>query len=949
MNKTILFIALWVCTSISLLAQISAKKKMSHEELISWKSIKDPKISNDGVWIAYTLESEEGDPKVVLWNATSRRSEYFDRADKPLFSVDNMVMTCTIHPSQDSTKRARRKKIKKEELPKDSVIIYHLLSGKKDTVPNVRNYTIGEKWSGWIALHLEPEIINDKEESNENTKVEPDSTVYSKKQKIKKENKDNGSKLLIKSYLLDFDTLVPFVLDYKAAEESPVFILSTTGIDSSFEAGVLLFHSRAREMYRLASGKAEYTGLNLDKYGVQAVWIANRDSTKAYVPPNELHYWSETSGASSTLFEYDDPRLEEGWIISTHRSPEFSESGNRLFFGISPPPLIKDTTLLDEEMVHVEVWHWNDPLLYTQQSVRAEREKKRSFDVVLDLQSGTMTHINTSEIPEVIFDNEKNGQYALIYDERPYLKESSWGGFPSPRDLYLIDIETGDKTLIGKNVKGNASFSAANKYVYWYSKPDSVWFSYNTLEASLLTLTDNSVVPFYDELNDVPDYPDSYGILGWSEDDKYVYLYDRFDIWQIDPSGEQVARNLTNGRPEQLKFRYIKLDKEETFIPDPQNWLLYVFNEDNKSSGYVKLVLEDSVYRVKTLLMDNVYYTSSVQKSKNSEVYLFSKERFDIFPDLYITNDLFSNSIRVSDANPQQKDYSWGTAELYEWTSLDGQKLKGLLYKPEGFRPDRKYPMIVNFYERSSDRLYRYNAPSPGRSTINYSFYVSRGYVIFNPDVPYREGYPGESAFNAVVPGVTALIAEGFIDKDRIGVQGHSWGGYQIAYLLTRTNIFRAAESGAPVVNMISAYGGIRWETGLSRMFQYEKTQSRIGGNIWEYPLRFIENSPIFTMDKVQTPVLIMHNDKDGHVPWYQGIEYFIALRRLGKPAWLLNYNEEPHWPLKLQNRKDFNIRMQQFFDHFLLDEPMPKWMSNGVPAIEKTIYTRYEFSIEKE
>ena len=297
----------------------------------------------------------------------------------------------------------------------------------------------------------------------------------------------------------------------------------------------------------------------------------------------------------------------------------------------------------------------------------------------------------------------------------------------------------------------------------------------------------------------------------------------------------------------------------------------------------------------------------------------------------------------ISDANPQQKDYRWGTAELYQWTSLTGEQLSGTLVKPEGFDPAKKYPMIVNFYERSSNRLYRHRAPYPHRSTINYSFYANKGYLIFNPDVPYRIGYPGESAYNAVVSGVTALINEGFVDDKNIGVQGHSWGGYQIAHLITRTNIFKCAESGAPVVNMFSAYGGIRWGSGRSRMFQYEKTQSRIGGTIWEYPLRYLENSPIFFLDKVETPVLILHNDKDGAVPWYQGIEFFVALRRLGKPAWMLNYNDEPHWPVKRQNRIDFNIRMQQFFDHYLQGAAEPLWMKKGIPAIEREVNKGYE------
>ena len=280
-----------------------------------------------------------------------------------------------------------------------------------------------------------------------------------------------------------------------------------------------------------------------------------------------------------------------------------------------------------------------------------------------------------------------------------------------------------------------------------------------------------------------------------------------------------------------------------------------------------------------------------------------------------------------------------------QWTSLSGEKISGLLVKPENFDPAKQYPLVVNFYEKLSDELHQHRSPNFHRSQINWTFYASRGYLVFAPDIPYRTGYPGESAYNAIVSGVTMLIDKGFVDPRRVAMQGHSWGGYQAAYIVTRTNLFVCAEAGAPVANMTSAYGGIRWESGLSRAFQYERSQSRIGGSLWEYPMRFLENSPLFSLDKVQTPLLILHNDKDGAVPWYQGIELFSGLRRLGKPAWLLNYNDEPHWPVKLQNRIDFQTRMAQFFDHYLLGASQPRWMQRGVPPVEKGILQGLEVS----
>ncbi|MBK7939992.1 MAG: S9 family peptidase [Lewinellaceae bacterium] len=336
-------------------------------------------------------------------------------------------------------------------------------------------------------------------------------------------------------------------------------------------------------------------------------------------------------------------------------------------------------------------------------------------------------------------------------------------------------------------------------------------------------------------------------------------------------------------------------------------------------------------------------YSKQPVKAKNANNLVFTRENFKTFPDLLwgrVPNaeKEAADYVAISNANPQQSEYRWGDVDLVQWTSLSGEKLSGLLVKPENFDPAKQYPMVVNFYEKLSDGLYQHRAPDFHRSQINWTFFASRGYLVFAPDIPYRTGYPGESAYDAIVSGVTALISKGFVDPKRVGLQGHSWGGYQAAYIVTRTNMFTCAEAGAPVANMTSAYGGIRWESGLSRAFQYEHQQSRIGGTLWDYPMRYLENSPLFSLPKVQTPLLILHNDKDGAVPWYQGIELFSGLRRLGKPAWLLNYNDEPHWPVKLQNRIDFQTRMQQFFDHYLLGAPQPQWMGRGVPPMEKGI-----------
>ncbi len=460
-------------------------------------------------------------------------------------------------------------------------------------------------------------------------------------------------------------------------------------------------------------------------------------------------------------------------------------------------------------------------------------------------------------------------------------------------------------------------------------------------EGKRYRLTTPESFPAWDEENDVPNHPYAHGAAGWTANDQNLLIYDRYDIWKFDPTAATPPINLTvNGRKQKLSYRLEQLDKEARFIDLGKPQLLKGFNETTKGYGFYNARLSTPA-APKTLLAGN-YMLRSIDKAKNTDDVIYTMETFQQYPDIHYSTLAFKKSVQLTHGDKQQEGFIWGTAELVSWISLDGRPLEGIVYKPANFDPNKKYPMMVNFYERNSETLHNYRMPEPHRSTIDYHLYNSNEYIIFNPDIRYVDGYPGESCYNCLMPGVTMMIAKGYIDEKGIGAQGHSWGGYQVAYLATRTDLFSAIESGAPVVNMFSAYGGIRWGSGMARSFQYEHTQSRLAATPWSSPLRYMENSPLFTMDKVQTPILIMHNDADGHVPWYQGIEYFVAMKRLGKPCWLLNYTGEPHWPMHMANRIDFQRRMFQFFNHYLKKEKMPKWMSEGVPAVEQPFELGY-------
>jgi dipeptidyl aminopeptidase/acylaminoacyl peptidase len=470
--------------------------------------------------------------------------------------------------------------------------------------------------------------------------------------------------------------------------------------------------------------------------------------------------------------------------------------------------------------------------------------------------------------------------------------------------------------------------------VYWYNPALKHHFTYNVATGEIKNITEGIKVPLYDTENDVPDFPSAAGIVGWVSADAYFLVKDEFDIWQVDPAGSEAPKNISNGygRKNKIEFNYVRLDPEKRFLEPGEEILLTAQSKTSKQAGYY--LLNTGQVANPKLLDTGRYANGPVLKAKNANQYLLQRST-PSSSELYAGSDL-ANIAAITNIAAQQKDYNWFTTELVKWKMFDGKMSEGILYKPENFDPKKKYPIVFYFYERNSDGLYNYRPPAPSASTINIPYFVSNGYLVFDPNIYYKTGEPGASAYNSVVSAAKYLSKLPYVDSTKMGLQGQSWGGYQVAYLITKTNIFRAAGAGAPVANMTSAYGGIRWGPGINRQFQYEKTQSRIGATLWQRPDLYIKNSPLFAADKIQTPVLIMHNDADGSVPWYQGIEFFTALKRLGKKAWMLQYNGEDHNLVERKNRKDLSVRLSQFFDYYLKGAKPASWITDGLPATEK-------------
>jgi dipeptidyl aminopeptidase/acylaminoacyl peptidase len=919
--KPILTFLLLVVT----LTSFSQKKILSHTVYDRWREIGSKAITPDGRFAAITINPQDGDGKVVFYDLKTGTQDSVKRADNIQLTYDNKFAVFKIKPQQKVVKELRRLKKKKEDLPKDTLAFYSFTTRKTEKIPDVKTFRIAEKAGGWVAYTLE-------------AKKEEKPKPGEKPKKVKKNTDDNGYTLVLKNLGDGATKTYPYVRDFIFAKTATGFLFTTSG-DSTLTAGIYWHDLATNQLKTLHGGRSKYKykGLSISEDGTQTAFLLDADTTKALIRRPELFHWKAGDVAAKHYDVTNSMALPPSWLVSDAQTPWFSKDGKKLFFGTNPIPLVQDTMKLAEEIVNVEVWGNSDNLIYPQQNKQLESERKRSYTAVLDIAEKAVTQIATKDFPNAEVGEEGNSHLVLMETNKPYQRMVTYD--PSAyNDFYLFDMKTRLLLDIAGKVKGNAQLSPKAKYAFWFSSTDTTWFVYSVASDSALRM--KGVTRFADEEDDHPDYPSQYGTAGWTTDDAALLIYDRYDIWSYDPDGVKAPVNLTKvGRQEKIVFRYLKLDPEERSIDSNKDLLLSAFNETTKQSGFYKLSLKDG--KLTKLVMDNYKFVGAVKAAKANQI-LFTRESFREFPDVWTSDINLVGTKKLTDANPQMKNYSWGTVELVTWNSLDNVPLSGLLYKPENFDPKKKYPMITYFYEKESDNLHAHIPPTPLRSAINRSTYVSDGYLVFVPDIVYKIGFPGESAYNAILPGVTSLIAKGFVDEKNVGIQGHSWGGYQTAYIVTRTNLFKAGEAGAPVANMISAYGGIRWESGMSRMFQYEHSQSRIGGTLWEKPMHFIENSPIFFADKIQTPLLLMANDNDGAVPWYQGIEMYMAMRRLEKPVWMLNYNGEPHWPVKRENRMDFQIRMKGFFDYYLKGAPMPPWMKEGVPAIEKGIKTGY-------
>jgi len=896
------------------------KKALTYQDIMHFKEIRNPVISENGLWVAYATQPDRGDGKVIVRGVKSGKEYLVERGSQPVISKDGNWVAMIIKPL--ATELAAAKKDK----PKQGMGLLDTRSGRVQELKKVKDFAFSDD-SRWLAYHLYKEKDEEKKQEEEPEEKKED-----------KKKLEIGSTLVLTDLNSGEEVRIPFALSY-SFDATSRFLAYAIGDDAGEENGLYYLKlSKQGCLHKalLQKPKAKCSQLVWTKTGSSLVFLSI-EITGEKDTDSDASVWvweAEGDKLTQVVTQEDVP---EGWFLPAKNQLKWSRDGRRLFFGFKPEEFRqvaedknekdKDVDLFDVEGIlkksEVDIWHWNDPLINANQKNMWPRIKDQTYTAVFFIDSGRLVQLADKDVPEVRITD--NPEYVLAVSSIPYQKEITWYG--RLRDIYIVNLKNGSRKKVASRLEDRFSLSPGGHYVVYYQ--DKNWHLFDRRSGRIRNLTKDIGIPFYNEDHDYPSKALGYGIAGWVKEDQAVLLYDKYDVWMFPvESGKPVNITRGKGRKELYTFRTLRLDPDKEFYDLREKMFFSAFHNREKNWGFYSCDLNG--VGVKKLLEERKKF-KFLAKAKKADKVLFSREDYAEFPDLWISGLEFIKPEKISNVNPQISEFAWGSAELVEWDSMDGIPLQGVLIKPGNYEPGKKYPVIVYYYRFFSQRLHEFN-----QTVINhrpcFPFYASNGYVVFLPDIRFDVGLPGPAATKCLVPGVQKIIDMGIADPDAIGLHGHSWSGYQTAFVITQTNLFTCAVAGAPVSNMTSAYSGIRWGSGLARQFQYEKAQSRIGGSLWEKLELYIENSPVFFADRIETPLLILFGDKDGAVPWYQGIELYLAMRRLEKDCVFLQYRDEPHHPQKYPNKLDWFKKMKEYFDYYLKGKPGPDWIIKGIP-----------------
>ncbi len=875
------------------------KKVLTVDDYGRWNRIDSATISPDGTWATYAYSPAEGDRTLYLRRVDSDdKPTEIPMGSSPGFSDDSKWITFSVAPGEEETKKLQKNK-------KPIVRTLQLMNLETSEVTLFEGAVRGTfaEGSRFVAVSM----------------GRPGASG----------GQSGGSDLLI----VDLKTLgVRNIGNVGSFEFNKAGELLAYTVDAADQSGngLYLLDLNSNVLNILDSSDQRYRQLTWNEHGDRLAVLRGQEKKGFVQNENDVIIVQDVASRQESKFVYapaDDESFPEEMVISEFSDLEFSDDGSMVFTGLKEQQKKPSGKKDKEERANVDVWHWQDDRVQSVQQRRASRDRRSTYAAVIHVEQNKFVQLGDKELSRISIVGK--GRWAVGVDDTPYRAEVSWGGRRG--DYYRVDLKDGKREAITEGLGRSMGYSPDGKH-FVFLKEKQLWV-YNLDQGTTTNLSDAATgVNFVNEEDDHPYEKPSFGIGGWTADGSAVIVNHKFDLWQLPLDGGQ-GTNLTGGMGEkdQIRFRYVRLDPEEESIDTTKPMLLSAYGEWTKQSGYYSLAPGEEP---QVLIFEDKQIGRPV-KAKDSDRVLLSMQTFEDFPNYWVTNTQFESPEQITDANPQQSEYQWGRRILVDYKNGKDVRLQATLTLPGNFEEGKKYPMLVYFYEKMSQRHHQYSMPRfddrPHMST-----YASDGYLVLMPDVVYEVGRPGSSALDCVTRAVQAVIDLGHVDPERIVLQGHSWGGYQSSFILTQTDMFAAVVTGAPVTNLVSFHGELYKSSGTVQQGITEKGQVRMGVSPWEDMELYHSQSPVHNVEKITTPFMILHGTDDGAVDWHQGLEFYNAARRNGKQVILLSYPEEGHHLNNKGNQIDFQIRMKQFFDHYAKGAEAPDWMKNGVPFLEK-------------
>jgi dipeptidyl aminopeptidase/acylaminoacyl peptidase len=955
MRQTLITIAFaWLAMSRSLTAQ--TKLPPTPAEYGQWETLVEPGgggrgggggasgLSPDGKWMVYGVNRSNGNDDLRAVNIAAGTTKTTAFGTQPAFSSDSHWLAFSIGYSETQADRMR-----KDDKPVQNKLgLLNLATGEQTEIDAIQSFSFSPD-GNWLAMrHYPPEAAAAGGGRGAAAGRGGGGGGRGGRGGGSNGADDNapGATLIVRNLAAGRDTTFGNISEFAWQDQKHQGKLLAMAISTPDKTGngIQLFDSRNSSLRVLDSSSSTYSNFAWRKDSADLAALKSKSDEKHDGNTYVVLTWKSLGDPAEVSHTYDataDQKFPAGLRTVSYRRPSWSEDGAILFVGLSEwyPKMASAApvgtgrrgrggngggTAADDadEQPGVDVWHWKDVEVMAYQSKNASQDGRRNMLAALHVDSGSLTQLGREVTEQVT--PLKHGNLAYAAEWKDYALERSIGR--PYADIYLVDLASGQRTKIHEKLSEDRYLEASPGGRYLMYIDHDQYYVFDVAAKTTVNISKNIKTSFVNVESDstAPTKP-PFGVAGWTKNDAEVILYDKFDLWKVSPDGSHPVR-LTNGAAEETRYRYVRLDPEAESIDLSKPVYLSLFGVWSKKSGYA--VLKPGASAPEKL----IWADKSIErlaKASDAPVFEYVSETYEESPNVFVGGPELKDAKRMSDTNAFQSKYAWGRSELIDYKDSHGTRLQGALYYPAGYEAGKKYPMVVYMYEKLSDGLHHYNAPSE-RSYYSTSAFTTHGYFLLQPDIVFQRSEPGISVADCVTAAVKKVVEKGLVDEHKVGVVGHSWGGFDAAFLATHTHVFAASVAGAPITDLVSNYGNHHWSNGIAETDHIETGQQRMGVPLYEDLPAYIRNSAVFAVSTMTTPLMIEVGDADGTVFYHQGIELFNIARRAKKNVVLLVYQGEDHGLRKKADQVDYQRRIFAWFGHYLKDEPAPTWITEG-------------------